>query len=72
MPTHNEHYGHDWALIQSMMLNGKHKKAENCPATYGTLWSAGVHTTKLARWRKQSNAEGLKSQVLDYFFKGSE
>ena len=34
MPTHNEHYGHDWALIQSMMLNGKHKKAENCPATY--------------------------------------
>ena len=34
MPTHNEHYGHDWALIQSMMLNGNHKKAENCPATY--------------------------------------
>ena len=34
MPTHNEHYGHDWALIQSMMLNGKHKKAENCPPTY--------------------------------------
>jgi glycosyltransferase involved in cell wall biosynthesis len=34
MPTHNEHYGHDWALIQSMMLNGKHKKAENSPATY--------------------------------------
>lgn len=34
MPTHNEHYGHDWALIQSMMQNGKHKKAKNCPATY--------------------------------------
>lgn len=34
MPTHNEHYGHDWALIQSMMQNGKHKKAENSPATY--------------------------------------
>lgn len=34
MPTHNEHYGHDWALIQSMMQSGKHKKAENSPATY--------------------------------------
>jgi GT2 family glycosyltransferase len=34
MPMHDEHYGHDWALIQSMMLNGKHKKAENCPPTY--------------------------------------
>jgi hypothetical protein len=34
MPTHNEHYGQDWALIQSMMQSGKHKKAENCPATY--------------------------------------
>jgi hypothetical protein len=37
MPTHNEHYGHDWALIQSMMLNGKNKKAENCPATYHVM-----------------------------------
>jgi len=37
MPIHNEHYGHDWALIQSMMLNGKHKKAENCPATYHVM-----------------------------------
>lgn len=37
MPTHNEHYGHDWALIQSMMQNGKHKKAENCPATYHVM-----------------------------------
>lgn len=34
MPMHNEHYGHDWALIQSMMQNGKHKKAEDCPPTY--------------------------------------
>lgn len=37
MPMHNEHYGHDWALIQSMMLNGKHKKADNCPATYHVM-----------------------------------
>jgi hypothetical protein len=37
MPTHNEFYGHDWALIQSMMLNGKHKKAENSPATYHVM-----------------------------------
>jgi glycosyltransferase involved in cell wall biosynthesis len=37
MPTHNEHYGHDWALIQSMMQHGKHKKAENCPATYHVM-----------------------------------
>jgi glycosyltransferase involved in cell wall biosynthesis len=34
MPTHNEHYGHDFALIQNMMQNGKHKKALNCPPTY--------------------------------------
>lgn len=37
MPTHNEHYGHDWALIQSMMLNGKHKKAEHSPPTYHVM-----------------------------------
>jgi hypothetical protein len=37
MPLHNEHYGHDWALIQSMMQNGKHKKAENCPPTYHVM-----------------------------------
>ena len=37
MPTHNEHYGHDWALIQSMIINGKSKKAENCPATYHVM-----------------------------------
>lgn len=34
MPKHNEHYGHDWELIKAMSENGKHKKAENCPATY--------------------------------------
>jgi hypothetical protein len=34
MPKHDAEYGHDFALIQNMMLNGKHKKAENCPATY--------------------------------------
>lgn len=37
MPIHNEHYGHDWSLIQSMMQNGKHKKAENCPPTYHVM-----------------------------------
>jgi hypothetical protein len=37
MPMHNEHYGHDWALIQSMMQNGKHKKAEHSPATYHVM-----------------------------------
>ena len=37
MPAHNEHYGHDWALIQSMMLNGEHKKALNCPQTYRVM-----------------------------------
>jgi glycosyltransferase involved in cell wall biosynthesis len=37
MPAHNEHYGHDWALIQSMMLNGKNKKAMNCPQTYRVM-----------------------------------
>jgi glycosyltransferase involved in cell wall biosynthesis len=39
MPTHNEHYGHDWALIQSMITEsfGNHKKAENCPATYHVM-----------------------------------
>ena len=34
MPMHDAEYCHDWRLIESMMLNGKHKKAENCPATY--------------------------------------
>ena len=34
MPTHNEHYGHDWQLIENMTKLGKHKKADNCPPTY--------------------------------------
>ena len=34
MPTHNEHYGHDWQLIENMAKEGKHKKALNCPPTY--------------------------------------
>jgi glycosyltransferase involved in cell wall biosynthesis len=37
MPPHNEHYGHDWTLIQSMMQNGKSKKAEHSPATYWVM-----------------------------------
>ena len=37
MPMHDEHYGHDFALIQNMMQNGKHKKAENCSATYHVM-----------------------------------
>lgn len=37
MPMHDAEYSHDWRLIQSMMLNGKHKKAENCPATYHVM-----------------------------------
>lgn len=34
MPLHNEHYGHDWALISNMANSGKHKKATNPEATY--------------------------------------
>ena len=41
MPPHNEHYGHDWTLIQSMMQNGKSKKAEHSPATYWVMSLAG-------------------------------
>ena len=37
MPMHNEHYGHDWSLIQNMMQSGKYKKAENCPSTYHVM-----------------------------------
>jgi len=37
MPFHDAEYGHDFALIQSMMQNGKHKKAENCPPTYHVM-----------------------------------
>lgn len=34
MPLHNEHYGHDWALISNMANSGKHKKATNPEPTY--------------------------------------
>jgi glycosyltransferase involved in cell wall biosynthesis len=34
MPMHDSEYSHDWRLIEEMVKNGKHKKAENCPATY--------------------------------------
>jgi glycosyltransferase involved in cell wall biosynthesis len=37
MPTHNEHYGHDWQLIENMAKIGRHKKAENSPATYHVM-----------------------------------
>jgi glycosyltransferase involved in cell wall biosynthesis len=37
MPIHDAEYGHDFALIQNMMQNGKHKKAENCPPTYNVM-----------------------------------
>lgn len=37
MPTHNEHYGHDWALIQTMMQNGKYNRADGCPLTYKVM-----------------------------------
>lgn len=34
MPTHDEHYGHDWALISNMANSGKHKKANSLETTY--------------------------------------
>lgn len=34
MPTHDEHYGHDWALITNMANSGKHKKATITEPTY--------------------------------------
>ena len=37
MPYHNEHYGHDWALIQTMMQNGNHNRADGCPLTYRVM-----------------------------------
>ena len=37
MPIHDAEYGHDFALIQNMMLNGKHKKAEGFPPTYHVM-----------------------------------
>ena len=37
MPTHNEHYGHDWALIETMGRLGSHAKAINHPPTYHVM-----------------------------------
>jgi hypothetical protein len=37
MPTHNEHYGHDWALIEAMAKFGTHAKAINHPPTYHVM-----------------------------------
>jgi glycosyltransferase involved in cell wall biosynthesis len=36
MPNHNEHYGHDWSLIEQMSMFGKHLKSEN-PPTYHVM-----------------------------------
>jgi glycosyltransferase involved in cell wall biosynthesis len=36
MPKHNEHYGHDWTLIQTMAKSGKHFKSANLP-TYHVM-----------------------------------
>lgn len=36
MPKHNEHYGHDWSLIEQMAISGKHLKSEN-PPTYHVM-----------------------------------
>jgi glycosyltransferase involved in cell wall biosynthesis len=37
MPLHDAEYSHDWRLIEEMVKYGKHKKAENCPATYHVM-----------------------------------
>lgn len=37
MPIHNEHYGHDWALISEMARLGKHQKAQGFPPTYHVM-----------------------------------
>ena len=36
MPMHNEHYGHDWTLIETMAKTGKHYKSEHAP-TYHVM-----------------------------------
>jgi glycosyltransferase involved in cell wall biosynthesis len=36
MPKHNEHYGHDWSLIEQMSIHGKNLKSENQP-TYHVM-----------------------------------
>jgi glycosyltransferase involved in cell wall biosynthesis len=37
MPMHDAEYSHDWRLIEEMVKSGKHKKAENSPATYHVM-----------------------------------
>lgn len=37
MPIHNEHYGHDWALISEMARLGKHQKAQGFAPTYHVM-----------------------------------
>ena len=37
MPTHNENYGHDWTLIETMSKFGKHTKAMHKPPTYHVM-----------------------------------
>ena len=38
MPTHDEHYGHDWALIFNMANSGKHKKATTGKAKFNCIF----------------------------------
>lgn len=37
MPMHDAEYGHDFALIQTMMQNGKHNRGDGCPLTYKVM-----------------------------------
>jgi GT2 family glycosyltransferase len=37
MPIHNEAYGHDWSLIETMTKFGTHAKAINHPPTYHVM-----------------------------------
>jgi len=37
MPKHNQEYGHDWSLIETMAKFGKHAKAINHPPTYHVM-----------------------------------
>jgi glycosyltransferase involved in cell wall biosynthesis len=37
MPMHDEFYGHDWSLIQTMMQNGNHNRADGCSLTYRVM-----------------------------------
>ena len=57
MPTHNEHYGHDWALISNMAISGKHKKAINPEPTYYELKS------QLQSWMGTTHEDVVKSST---------